>query len=102
MEPQTDLKPRISVILPALLGYQTVLAALDSWDAQTCRQQLEILVLCPTQPEPAVAQPGHRVLVTGDLLLHEALGGGGTVTLRIDAQGKTFGAALLAMEIEID
>ena len=37
-----------------------------------------------------------------NLLLHEALGGGGTVSLRIDAQGKTLGAALLRMEIEID
>jgi hypothetical protein len=37
-----------------------------------------------------------------NLLLHEALGGGGTVSLRIDAQGKTFGAALLRMEIEVD
>ncbi len=34
-----------------------------------------------------------------NFLLHEALGGGGTVTLRVDAQGKTFGAALLGMEI---
>src|SRR5438105_1577812 len=37
-----------------------------------------------------------------NFLLHEALGGGGTVTLRIDAQGKTFGAALLSMEIDAD
>jgi hypothetical protein len=37
-----------------------------------------------------------------NLLLHEALGGGGTVSLRIDAQGKTYGAALLGMEIEVD
>jgi hypothetical protein len=29
------------------------------------------------------------------------LGGGGTLSLRIDAQGKTLGAALLRMEIEI-
>jgi len=36
-----------------------------------------------------------------NFLLHGALGGGGTVSLRTDAQGKTFGAALLAMEIEI-
>src|SRR5947209_19964274 len=35
-----------------------------------------------------------------NFLLHGALGGGGTVSLRTDAQGKTFGAALLAMEIE--
>jgi hypothetical protein len=37
-----------------------------------------------------------------NLLLYRALGGGGTVSLRTDAQGKTFGAALLDMEIEID
>src|SRR5260370_23120134 len=36
-----------------------------------------------------------------NFLLHGALGGGGTVSLRIDAQGKTLGAALLALEIEI-
>ena len=37
-----------------------------------------------------------------NLLLHEALGGGGTVSLRVDAQGKTYGAALLRMEIDLD
>ena len=37
-----------------------------------------------------------------NFLLHEALGGGGTLSLRIDAQGKTLGAALLGMEIEAD
>jgi hypothetical protein len=36
-----------------------------------------------------------------NFLLHRALGGGGTVSLRTDAQGKTFGAALLALEIEL-
>ena len=36
-----------------------------------------------------------------NFLLHEALGGGGTVSLRTDAQGKTFGAALLSLEIEL-
>jgi len=35
-----------------------------------------------------------------NFLLHEALGGGGTLSLRVDAQGKTYGAALLSMEIE--
>lgn len=35
-----------------------------------------------------------------NFLLEEALGGGGTLSLRVDAQGKTFGAALLGMEIE--
>jgi len=37
-----------------------------------------------------------------NLLLHHALGGGGTVSLRTDAQGKTMGAALLALEIDVD
>ena len=37
-----------------------------------------------------------------NFLLHEALGGGGTLSLRTDAQGKTLGAALLRMEIEVD
>jgi hypothetical protein len=37
-----------------------------------------------------------------NFLLHRALGGGGTVSLRTDAQGKTFGAALLNLELEID
>jgi hypothetical protein len=36
-----------------------------------------------------------------NFLLHQALGGGGTVSLRTDAQGKTFGAALLALEVEL-
>ena len=37
-----------------------------------------------------------------NFVLHEALDGGGTVSLRTDAQGKALGAALLRMEIEAD
>ncbi len=37
-----------------------------------------------------------------NFVLREALGGGGTVSLRVDAQGKTLGAALLRLEIEAD
>jgi len=37
-----------------------------------------------------------------NFLLHESLGGGGTVSLMTDAQGKTFSTALLRMQIEID
>ncbi len=36
-----------------------------------------------------------------NFLLHRSLGGGGTLSLRIDAQGKTLSAALLRMEIEL-
>ena len=35
-----------------------------------------------------------------NFLLHESLGGGGTLSLRVDAQGKTLGAGLLTLEIE--
>ena len=37
-----------------------------------------------------------------NFLLYEALDGGGTVSLRTDAQGKNMGSALLSMEIVID
>ena len=36
-----------------------------------------------------------------NFLLHESLGGGGTVSLRLDAQGKTLSHALLALEVEV-
>lgn len=37
-----------------------------------------------------------------NFLLHESLDGGGTVSLKTDAQGKTYSSALLRMEVEID
>jgi hypothetical protein len=53
-----------------------------------------------------VAGPVERFelpnLAALNLVLHRALGGGGTVSLRLDAQGKTLGAALLALEIEAE
>ena len=36
-----------------------------------------------------------------NFLLHESLGGGGTLSLMTDAQGKTFSTALLRMNIDI-
>jgi hypothetical protein len=36
-----------------------------------------------------------------NFLLHGALGGGGTVSLKLDAQGKTYGAHLLKMEVDV-
>ena len=42
--------------------------------------------------------PNIRAL---NFLLNNSLGGGGTVSLKLDAQGKTLAAALLRMEIEI-
>jgi hypothetical protein len=37
-----------------------------------------------------------------NFLLHHALGGGGTKSLKNDAQGKTLGSALLRMELDIE
>ena len=37
-----------------------------------------------------------------NFLLHESLGGGGTLSLMTDAQGKTFSTALLRLKLEID
>ncbi len=36
-----------------------------------------------------------------NFVLEEALDGGGTVSLRLDAQGKIFGSQLLGLEIEV-
>jgi len=36
-----------------------------------------------------------------NFLLHESLGGGGTLSLMTDAQGKTFSTALLRMDVEV-
>jgi len=36
-----------------------------------------------------------------NFLLHESLGGGGTLSLMTDAQGKTFSTALLRMSIDV-
>jgi hypothetical protein len=37
-----------------------------------------------------------------NFLLHHALGGGGTKSLKLDAQGKTYAAALLRLELNLD
>ena len=40
-------------------------------------------------------------MLTFLFLLHESLGGGDTVSLRLDAQGKTLSHALLATEVRV-
>ena len=37
-----------------------------------------------------------------NFLLHQSLDGGGTLSLKTDAQGKTYSTALLRMEVEVD
>ena len=36
-----------------------------------------------------------------NFILHDSLGGGGTESVKTDAQGKTHGMAMLAMEVEV-
>lgn len=36
-----------------------------------------------------------------NFILHDSLGGGGTESVKTDAQGKTHGMAILAMEVEV-
>ena len=40
-------------------------------------------------------------LLAVNFLLHDALGGGGTLSLRFDAQGKTYAQYLLAMDVDV-
>jgi hypothetical protein len=65
--------PRLSIILPAILGFEPTLAAIDAWRAQTCASDLEILVLCPDADQVAPSAGRGCVLIrTGELRLHEA------------------------------
>jgi len=57
------------------MGYDSVLAALDSWDAQTRDDALEIIVLCPNPPDTP-PRFNHIILDTGSMLLHEARAAG--------------------------
>ncbi|HEX4771114.1 MAG TPA: hypothetical protein VH351_09805 [Bryobacteraceae bacterium] len=54
---------------------------------------------------PLVEGPVSRYelpnLYAVNFIMEGALDGGGTVSLRVDAQGKTFGAALLRLPIEV-
>ena len=72
-----EMKPKLSVVLPAMLGYDSVLAPLDTWESQACRDQLEILVLYPDHLGPTEAQlaamPAGQVLIpVGTADLHQA------------------------------
>jgi hypothetical protein len=41
-------------------------------------------------------------LLALNFLLHGALGGGGTLSLKTDAQGKVYSTALLRLELDVD
>ena len=71
MEEEALLKPKLSILLPAPHGLESVRAALQAWESQTRRDQLEILILCPTAEEGELTA-GQVVVPTGSRDLHEA------------------------------
>lgn len=68
------MTPKISILLPAMLGAKTVSAALEAWDAQTRRDELEILILCPDDAGGPHFPPrrGQVLVPIGAAELHEA------------------------------
>lgn len=72
-----DVNPRLTVLLPAMLGFETVAAAIDAWKAQTMLGQLEVLILLPGQAgedltSSAVLEAPFTPLWVGAASLHEA------------------------------
>lgn len=73
---ESDRAPALTVLLPAKLGYSSVLPVLAAWDAQRSVRDIEVIILCPDGlgPSPQEMQhqrAWHRVLMTGDRDLHE-------------------------------
>jgi hypothetical protein len=69
--------PKISILFPALQGYEAAIPALEVWERQDGREQLEILVLCPDHLGPTGAQggslPSGQIIVpVGTASLHDA------------------------------
>ncbi len=60
---------RLSVLLPALGGLDTVRTAIERWLAHASSPAIELVVLCP---DAAGATDGVRTVDTRGLLLHEA------------------------------
>lgn len=70
------MKPALSVIVVAVHGHRSVRAALDAWQSQTCRDRLEIVLLCPDAEDAAAVAPGCRAIGSGTLPLHQARAAG--------------------------
>lgn len=66
------MTPSLSVILPAMLGFETVRTAIAAWLHLAGAAEIELLVLCPAAPAGLLAPPNLRVIETGSLLLHQA------------------------------
>lgn len=72
MEVANFVNPKLTVLIPALRGYKSVVPVLDAWEAQTCRQQLEILIVVPTAEGTCNLLEGQRLVVTGTETPHLA------------------------------
>jgi len=82
--------------------------AVIAWDAEAydfLRTQLtgeRVAAYFASQIKGPVVRYEAPNLMALNFVLRGALGGGGTVSLRIDAQGKTLAAALMNMEVECE
>jgi hypothetical protein len=71
VDARPDLKPLLSVVLPALGGLETMHDVIRIWDAQARRDALELVVLCP-DGTPDRQNSGVRFVDSDGLQLHEA------------------------------
>jgi hypothetical protein len=80
-----------------LIARTPELFALISREVTAERVKAHFREVCHGEVERFVV-PNLRAL---NFLLHDSLGGGGTLSLLTDAQGKTHGQGLLTLEIEV-
>lgn len=72
----TSDTPALTVLLPAKIGYSSILPALAAWDAQRCVRDIEVIILCPDGLGPSPdelrhVRAWHRVVMTGSRSLHQ-------------------------------
>lgn len=82
LTPETDAQiavdsdarsPRLTVLLPAMLGVDTIPVVIEAWRREMARHAFTLLILCPDPDNPAIPrEPGIEVLDVSDKLLHEA------------------------------
>ena len=80
-----------------------VIARRDEWYEFLCRELTAERVRGFLGALAHGAVERHELPNLGALnfLVHEALGGGGSISLRLDAQGKTYAQALFRMPLEV-
>ena len=80
-----------------------VIARRDEWYEFLSRELSaeRVRVFLGTLAHGAVERHELPNLSALNFLVHEALGGGGSISLRLDAQGKTYAQALFRMPLEV-